>query len=513
MDRNVANLIAFLVLFGGLFAPVPPEMSLPAQRLLAVTAFMATLWLTQSIPIGVTSLIPIVAFPLLGIDTTEQVCGAYAKSSIFLLLGGFVIALGIEKWGLHRRIALQIVRLIGTNLKRTVLGFMLATAFLSMWISNTASTLMMLPIGLAFLTSLEDAERARPQRHQVSDSRSPLPAVFCLAIAYSASIGGLTTLVGTPANIQFRNIWASEFPDAPGIGAGEFMFAALPIGLILLLAAWLLLTWKLPGQSGRQVDRQFFRQQLLELGQPSRAEKTMSCVFATAAILWLTRKPILIGSLPPLPAWGPGMTSYLQWLGTDEQFAESAVGDATVAILVAIAMFFIPVARNDQSKPIMLMDWETARTLPWEILLLLGGGFAIASGFETTGLSQFAGRQITEIGANVPLWCFIGLVCLTLTFLTEFTSNVATVSVLLPILAATAVDLDLDPRLVMLPATFATTCAFMLPIGTPPNAVVFASGKVSIGQMARYGLILNLIGIVVITAATAFRLVQPVLAQ
>jgi sodium-dependent dicarboxylate transporter 2/3/5 len=510
MNRLMGNVLALIVFVGVLACPTPAGMTPEAHRLLGITGFMAVLWLTQTIPLGVTSLIPVVTFPLLGIQTAREVSQAYANESIFLLLGGFIIALGIEKWGLHHRMALQIVLVVGTSLKRTILGFMLATAFLSMWISNTASTLLMLPIGLAFLGSLQDP--SLPQKSSAADSTdspfSKLSVVLCLAIAYSASIGGLTTLVGTPANIQFRNIWSDQFPEAPEISAGEWMLAAFPIGVVLLACCWLVLTWRLPHfPELATVDRRFVANKLKGLGPPTRAELMMFGVFSTAALLWIARKPIGVGGGFSIPGWGPTVEQFLNQLGTDATFSATAVGDSTVAILVAIAMFFLPGDPGPNGKRTTLMDWETARTLPWEILLLVGGGFALADAFSATGLSLYAGAQITEVGGQLPILVFIALVCTLLTFLTEFTSNVATVSVLLPILAATAVDIEIDPRVVMIPATLSTTCAFMLPIGTPPNAVVFSSGRVRITQMAGRGLVLNLVGIVVVTAATFLYLV------
>lgn len=509
MNRLTGNLLALLVFIGVLASPTPSGMTVEAHRLLGITGFMAVLWLTQSIPLGVTSLIPIVTFPLLGIQTAREVSQVYANESILLLLGGFIIALGIEKWGLHRRMALQIVLVVGTSLKRTILGFMLATAFLSMWISNTASTLLMLPIGLAFLGSLQDASVQQKSAPDVADGPfSNLSVVLCLAIAYSASIGGLTTQVGTPANIQFRNIWSDQFPQAPEISAGEWMLAAFPIGVVLLACCWLLLTWRLPQVPElATVDRRFIANKLKGLGPTTQAELLMFGVFCTAAVLWIARKPIDVGGGFTIPGWGPAVEHFLKRLGADPTFSATAVGDSTVAIFVAIVMFFLPGGPGPNGKPTTLMDWETARTLPWEILLLLGGGFALADAFSVTGLSLYAGAQITEIGGQLPIWVFIAVVCTLLTFLTEFTSNVATVSVLLPILAATAVDIEIDPRLVMIPATLSTTCAFMLPIGTPPNAVVFSSGRVRITQMARRGLVLNLVGVVVVTAATFLYLV------
>lgn len=497
-----------------LLSPAPEGLEPVAMRLAACTVLMAVLWLTQGLPIATTSLIPLAAFPLLGIQTAQQVSGAYMNANIFLYMGGFIIALGIEKWGLHRRIALHIVRVLGSGPKRVVLGFMIATAFLSMWISNTASTLLMLPIGLAMLASLGEVSSASttgPAEGKQDDGLGPLAVVLMLAIAYSASIGGLTTLVGTPTNIAFQQIWAETFPDAPRLSAGQWMIAFLPLGVILLFCAWGVLTWGLPPlQNEERLNRGFFTERLRKLGRPSRGELLMLVVFVTTAALWIFRKPFVMGTRTMLPGWGGLVEQMLLGLGTGQEFAAQAVHDSTVAIGMVLVMFCLPGGRDEQGRVEYLMDWRTAEKLPWGILLLFGGGFAIAGAFEETGLSEWIGGEFADTLRGQQPVVLVGAVSLLMTFLTEFTSNVATVSALSPILADASVDLGLDPRLIMLPATIATSCAFMLPIATPPNAIIFGSGKVTMAQMARYGIVLNLLGTVLIVAAT-FLLVLPLL--
>ncbi|MBI1314482.1 SLC13/DASS family transporter [bacterium] len=504
------------------FSPTPTGMSPEAQRLLAVTALMSSWWLTQAIPIAATSLLPIVLFPLLGIQTSAAVSNAYINKQVFLFLGGFIIALGIEKWGLHERIALHIVRVLGTSLRKVILGFMLATGFLSMWISNTASTLLMTPIGLALVLSLEKAIRAQPgaahpvgysheEQHGLIDRDGPLGAFgisLMLGIAWSASIGGLTTLVGTVTNVQFVSLWEAEFPAGPKISAAAWLTAFGPVGLGLILLAWGLLTWNLKGASSKAVDRQFFSERLRKLGRPSFAEVSMLVVFAATALLWTFRKPLKFGEEALIGGWGDLVNSFLiDTLHATPEFAKQAVDDSTVAIAMAVLLFLLPSGRLNARESSRLMDWETAQTLPWAILLLVGGGFAIADSFDQTGLASWVGDAFASQVADWPIWATIGAVCLLLTFLTEFATNVVVVSVILPVLAKASVELQIDPRLLMLPAAASASCAFMLPIGTPPNAIVFSSRVLSMGDMAKKGFLLNLIGVVLMTIATVVYLV------
>ncbi len=503
------GLAAGLSLFLLVLALPAGELPQSAHRLAAVTVLMAALWISHSLPIAVTSLIPLAAFPLLGIQTADLVSKAYIDKNIFLFLGGFIIALGIEKWGLHQRLALHIVRILGTSPRRMVLGFMLATAFLSMWISNTASTLLMLPIGLALLSSLDklplDLEALTPAEvERLEKSREPalakFMAVLLLGIAYSASIGGFTTLVGTPTNVTFLNVWKDNFPHGPEISAGQWMLAVTPLGAMYLVCAWAYLTWGLPSLPGAEnLDRGFFTDRLKQLGPPRRGECLMLAVFATTALLWMFRKPLTFGEVTLLAGWQGWVTDLTGATGLD---------DSTVAMGMALLLFIIPARRNEMRQTEFLMDWKTAERLPWGILLLIGGGFALAGAFSSTGLSEFLGRAFARSVHNWPAWMLVAGVCLLLTFLTELTSNVATVATLVPVLASTAVEVGLDPRLVMIPATIAASCAFMLPIATPPNAIVFGSNRIEMNHMIRTGTALNLLGVVLITAAM-FLLIVP----
>ncbi|NOX56809.1 MAG: SLC13/DASS family transporter, partial [Planctomycetes bacterium] len=403
-----------------------------------------------------------------------------------------------------------------SSLRRVVLGFMIATAFPSMWISNTASTLLMLPIGLAMIASLRDLLREpnsgprpaslSPEEEEVAERvLRRLALAVMLGIAYSASIGGFTTLVGTPTNVQFLQIWSDQFPDAPEFSAGDWTTAVLPVGVLMLFGAWGLLVFRLPAlPGGRSLDRSYFSEKLRGLGPPSRAEKLMLAVFSVTAVLWIFRTPLKFGHEPLFPGWGDAVGWGLVRLGMPPEMARHAVHDSTVAIGMALLMFFLPARRWPEGRVEYLMDWDTAKRLPWDILLLIGGGFALASAFKTTGLSIYIGEAFAKVVAGWPYWMLIASVCALMMVLTEFTSNVATISAILPILAGTAMTIHVDPRLIMVPATISTSCAFMLPVATPPNAIVFSSGSVTMGQMARYGVTLNLFGVLVITLATFY---------
>ena len=508
-----------------LLVPTPDGLNPAGQRLAAVVLLMAVWWVTQAMPVAVTSLLPLALFPLLGIQPAREVGQSYLSDMSFLYLGGFIIALGIERWGLHRRIALLTVTAVGTSPKRIVLGFLLATFGLSMWISNTATTLLMLPIATALLATLEglrvpraDAVRGLTPPGSPEDSTAPpLPPdrafdhfafALILGIAYAASIGGLTTLVGTPTNIAFVNIWMRQFPGEPVISAGQWMLTWAPFGFVFLLFTWQWLVWGLKTPAGFDgLDRRFFLTRIRELGAVRRGEWIMLTLFILTALLWIFRTDFKIGAEPLFPGWNRVTSSWLMAWDISKKDALDYISDATVGMTVAALMFVIPVDRNHRGQTRFLMDWETASKLPWDILLLFGGGFAIAGAFESTKLSVWVGQVFSHVAAGQPVWVLIAAVCLLLTFLTEFTSNVATINALLPIIAAASVALDVDPRLLMIPATISASCAFMLPIGTPPNAIVFGTGRIRMGRMAVNGLVLNLVGVVLVTLATLWLMV------
>jgi solute carrier family 13 (sodium-dependent dicarboxylate transporter), member 2/3/5 len=517
---TVGRWLGLAVCLAILLGPRPEGLEPSGQRLAAVVMLMAVWWVTQALPIAATSLLPLMLFPLLGIQSAKDVSRSYLSDSSFLYLGGFIIALGIERWGLHRRIALMTVFAVGTSPRRIVLGFLLATFGLSMWISNTATTLLMLPIAVALLATLErlrSQSETNPEAISAVASTSETTAdpdfahfalALTLGIAYAASIGGLATLVGTPTNIAFANIWSREFPDQTVISAGQWMLVWTPFGLVFLMFVWQLLVWGMRTPRGFDgLDRGFFLTRIRELGAMRRGEWIMLVLFVATALLWIFRTDFKLGEPVLIPGWNRIVALWLQPWKIPAKESLEFVSDATVGMTISMLMFLIPVERGSNGRTRFLMDWETASQLPWDILLLFGGGFAIAGAFESTKLSEWVGEVFSQVAAGQPVWMLVVLVCFLLTFLTEFTSNVATVNALLPIIAAASVALKIDPRLLMIPVTISASCAFMLPIGTPPNAIVFGTGRIRMGQMARYGLILNLVGVVLATLATFWLMV------
>ena len=471
----------------------------------AVTALVACWWISVAIPIPATSLLPLLLFPIVGVLEIGQAALPYANSNVFLFMGGFIIALGVERWGLHRRIALHIVRIIGTGRTTIVLGFMIATAILSMWISNTATTMMMLPIGLAVIAAMPELEEETGPKQSGN-----FAAALMLGIAYSASIGGVATPIGTPPNISFRGQLALLYPAAPEISFGKWLLMFLPLVCVFLPVAWLVLvriTCRV--STGRfHAGRAVVREQLKRLGRMRGPEIAMLIVFAATAMLWMLRS-IPIGDA------NYGWAAVIErWLspgdGTPHRFQAGFINDATVALGMAVLLFLIPAGRDEAGKRQPLMNWETAQRLPWGILLLFGGGFAIAAGMRESGLSDWCGRVFVGLGISEPLPLVAGTSTL-MTFLTEITSNTATTEVMLPIVAKAGEALGSNPLLLMLPATISASCAFMLPVATPPNAIVFGSGQVEMGRMVRTGIILNLVGVLLVTTVI-YLIVRPLLA-
>ena len=447
-------------------------------RLAAVAALMAVWWITDAIPLFATSLLPLVLYPLLGIMSGGGTAPVYVNSTIFLFIGGFMIALTMQRWNLHRRIALFIIRAIGGGPSRIVLGFMVAAAFLSMWISNTATAVMMMPIGMAIVLRMEESFD-RDQTHAFS-------VALMLGIAYACSAGGIATLVGTPPNLSFARIYQITFPDAAPIEFGRWLLVGLPISIIMLGVIWLLLTrvfYRTPADVA--VDRSVVEEEYRRLGPVRYEERVVLVVFALTALLWVFRKRLEFGILA-IPGW----SELLPW--------PELLDDGTVAIAMALSMFLIPTRSEDADSPTVASAGLIPR-LPWDIVLLFGGGFALATGFQVTGLSTIIGGKFAGLSA-VPPFFMVMLICLSITFLTELTSNTATTEMILPILASVAVAIGVNPLLLMVPATFSASCAFMMPVATPPNAIVFGSGRVRIAEMAKVGVVLNLIGVLAITS-------------
>ena len=431
---------------------------------------MAIWWVSLAVPIAVTSLIPIIAFPLLGVMKSGLVVKYYANNNIYLFLGGFIIALAIERWNLHRRMALWMMLRVGGRPTFLVLGFLIVSAALSMWISNTATTMMMLPIGMAVVAQIGDADR------EIGKKFAP---ALMLAIAYGASIGGIGTPIGTPPNIEFAGQFEQRFPGAPAITFFDWARVFVPLVIILLPIVWLVLT-KIVFRLGKTstAGKDIITHQYQKLGKPRAPEIRVFVIFALTALLWVFRSDINIGNFF-IPGWA-GLFPHPEMLH-----------DATVAITMAILLFIIP--SGDRKKPGPLMNWATALRVPWGILLLFGGGFAVAGAFSTTGLDQSMGEALHPIIGRLGTWPIIIIICLFVTFLTELTSNTATAATLLPIMAATAHAIGVNPLLLMIPATISASCAFMLPVATPPNAIIFGSGRVKMGEMVRTGIILNVV--------------------
>ncbi len=453
----------------------------------AVALLMATWWISDAIPLFATALLPLILFPLLGIERTGATAPVYFNSTIVLFVGGFMIALTMEKWNVHRRIALWIIGRVGGGARRIVLGFMIAAGFLSMWISNTATAIMMIPIGLAVILRMED-EFGEERTHTLSVS-------LMLAIAYACSAGGLATLVGTPPNLSLQRIFAISFPEAPPITFGQWILLGLPVSVVLILIAWLLLThvfYRVPDEV--TVDESTIDEEKRRLGPVAFEERAVLIVFALTAVLWVFRAPIEVGAVT-IPGWS-GLLPF-----------GDLIDDATVAITMASILLFIP-TRSVGADALTVMGPDVLPRLPWNIVLLFGGGFALAHGFQITGLAEFLGGKFSGL-ASVPPILLILLICLGITFLTELTSNTATTEMVLPVLASIGVATGIHPLLLMIPATISASCAFMMPVATPPNAVVFGSDRVKIAEMARVGIFLNLIGALVIT--TIFYLVGTLL--
>ena len=446
---------------------------------IAITSAVAILcviwWVFEPVPIPVTSLIPLAVFQLSGVLTKNEVAQAYGSPLILLLLGGFILSKAMERSGAHRRLALYMVNLFGNNSsKQLVLGFMVTAAALSMWISNTATTLMLLPVAIAVTSQAKDRHLATP---------------LMLGIAYAASIGGIGTPIGTPPNLVFMQVYEQQFEQT--ISFRKWMTWGVPVVICMIPVTWLWLTRKLNYTGGFDMPA---------VGRWSSIEKRVLFVFAATAFAWITRQE-------PFGGWS-------SWLNLP------AANDASVALIAVIIMFIIPAGANTFNSEIVnngihskkinssdkLLDWETAATIPWGILLLFGGGICLAKAFGVSGLSTALAENLSEL-STLPIIVMIFVICLGVTFLTETTSNTASTVLLMPVLAATAIGSNIDPRLLMIPATISASCAFMMPVATAPNSIVYASGLFTTKQMAREGFALNISGAFIITALCYFILV------
>jgi len=446
----------------------PEGLSKEANAVLASTFWIAIWWITEAIPIAVTALIPIVLFPLSGGLSLTETTGSFGHKYIFLFMGGFMIAIAIEKWNLHKRIALNIINIIGVDVSKIILGFMLATAFLSMWISNTATSVMMLPIGIAIIQQLKDNPETKVDENLIFGK------ALMLAIAYSASIGGMATLIGTPPNLVLAGVVEETYNYE--ITFSQWFMFGFPISVVLLFICWKYLT-KLAftfKQKEFPGGKQEIKRLLKLLGKVSYEEKMVAFIFALTAFSWITRSFLLQKILP-------------------------ALDDTIIAIVFAVVLFLIP-SKNKKEK---LINWEDAVKLPWGIILLFGGGMALAKGFKTSGLALWIGNQMAVL-EGLSVIVLILLLITAVNFLTEITSNLATTAMLLPVLAPLAVTIEVHPLILMTAVAVAASCAFMLPVATPPNAVVFGSGYLRIPDMVSKGIFMNIISIIILTLFVYF---------
>lgn len=448
--------------------PAPASLGGPGWRTAAVGTLMAIWWMTEAIPIPATALLPLALFPILGVLDMPSAAAPYANELIFLFMGGFLLAAAMEKWGLHKRVALGIMSRVGTSPSRLVLGFMIATGFISMWISNTATAAMMLPIAIAV------GEMLRPKNGGGSYA---FGTALMLGVAYSASIGGVATLIGTPPNAVFAGA-AGELLGVE-IGFAQWMAVGLPVAAVLMPVTWLLLLRLYPPGELSGDAASIIRAETAGLGRASRGEKVTAVVFVLTALAWVLRAEKSIGgvTIPGIETWAPN------------------VEDSTVAMIAALVLFLVPV---DWRRGEFTLDWRSAKGIPWDVLVLFGGGLSLARGMEVSGLAAWIGGTVSALGGVPPIVVVLAVTTL-IVFLTEVTSNTATATMAMPVVAGAATGLGVDPLLPMAAVALSASMAFMLPVATPPNAMVFASGYVTIPQMSRAGFWLNLCSIAVIT--------------
>ena len=478
----VLGLFVFVIM---LLLPVPEGMNPQAMRAAAVAMLMAVFWVTEAIPIFATSFIPVALFPIFGVLNANHIAASYGHHIVLLILGAFFVAKAIETNNLHKRIALATIRLIGTSRKRIILSFMISTAFLSMWTSNNSTTLMMLPIGLAII-----------QREKALGSKDlAFGSALMLSIAYSASIGGTGTLVGTPPNLLFVSTMKEIFPDSPDIVFTDWLKIGLPFVIVFLPIAWFYIIKYFKVEGGLHGSDEIIENEYRDLGPMSVAEKRVLVICVFYALGFVFRRDMQIGELT-IPGW------------SDILGVQAFVKDATVAFIATLLLFLLPNgSANEDSNHNKLLEWEDAKTIPWGIAMLIGGGLAIAAAFRESELIAWIGSNLDLSGVSVFL--VLLLVVSGMVFLTEINSNTATTAVFLPVLAGISQAGDFHPYLLMIPATIAASCAFMLPSGTGPNASILASGQVTIPEMAKCGFGLNILAIIVIMSLLYF-IIMPI---
>ncbi|GAB49622.1 SLC13 family permease [Mobilicoccus pelagius] len=508
---QLTGLAAGLLAAALVYVLMPGDVPADARLTAATAVLMGLWWMTEAVPIPATALLPLVVFPLFASDVSVNDVGAsYGNNIIFLFMGGFFLALAMQRWNLHRRIALVTVRLMGTSSSLVIAGFMIATGFLSMWVSNTATAVMMLPIGVSVLMLVAglDADAADPD-HEADAASAPdadadpatdagadpatdaaveeatrtnFGTALMLGIAYSASLGSLGTLIGTPPNTLLAGFMDQTY--GVRIDFFRWMMVGVPLAVVFLVVCWFLLTHVLfrPETARIAGGRELFDTELEKLGPTSSGERRVLAIFVLAATAWV--------ALPLVSEFVLGLKS-------------SLVSDAGIAIIVGLLLFLLP---SGSARGVRLLDWDTAVSLPWGVLLLFGGGLALSEQFTSSGLTKWIGGQVSALGA-LPVVALMAIIAAGVLFLTELTSNTATAATFLPVAGGVATGLGIDPMLLAVPVALSATCAFMLPVATPPNAIAYGSGYVSVGQMVKGGLLLNLIGIVLVTLTASTLLV------
>ncbi|HEX8253571.1 MAG TPA: SLC13 family permease [Thermoanaerobaculia bacterium] len=455
-----------------LLVPVAADFTENVRFTAAIGLLMALLWLTEAVPMGLTALIPLIAFPLAGVSTMEKIAAPYANPAVFLFLGGFLVAATFERWGLHRRMAFFALRRVGTEPRRIVFAVILVTAFLSMWMSNTATTLMMTPIAVAIVGGLG----ATRESHDGPELR--VAEATLLGVAYAASLGGIGTPIGTPTNLIFLGAARELFPTAKTITFAQWMLFGVAYLIVLVPVCWAVVVATARVPKGAAVPLE--RLGIAKPGPMSRAEKITLVLCAATALLWIFRADIRMGATT-IPGWARLFPN------------AKAINDATVAVAMAALAFLLPAGGGKR-----LLEWEEFKRVPWDVLILFGGGFALADALESSGFSKFAGARLSFVGDWPPVLMIVAM-CVVVTLLSEVASNVATATAMMPIAAALATSIHVHPYFLMIPAVLAASSGFMLPVATAPNTIVYATGMVRVRAMARSGLLLDIAAAIVIT--------------
>ncbi len=460
-----------------LFVDLDPSSPM-LTRMAAIALWVAIWWMTEIVPLAVTSLLPFLLIPIFGIADTNTIAREYMDPILFLFIGGFILAIGIERWNVHKRIALNILSLLGKSPATILAGIMLTSYLISMWISNTATVMMLFAavMALANRVALRDKNG-----YAIENDRSS--TAFMIGLAYSATIGGMATLVGTPPNMVFYRFYTNAYPLNADISFAKWFMIGFPLSLCLLILAYFVLRLLfIPKRNNPSFEISYFKEERDQLGKMKFDEKMVASLFGITALLWFTRTDLDLGSF--------------QLKGWKHLFPHPEnITDGTVAIGMAMLLFFIP-SRSEPKR--MLLNWTEASKLPFHILLLFGSGFALAKGFEVSGLSAWLAEKLFFLDGVHPVILVLSI-CVLVTIISELASNVASIQLMLPILLALSPSLKVDPLLLMIPATFAASLGFMLPIATAPNTIVFGSNKIKVKEMMRAGLVLNILGILLVT--------------